>query len=212
MSGDEKDSSPVALLSDDLLLEGVARGDAASFETLFYRHYDRVYGLLFRLLGNRVEAEDVTQEVFLKLHRQRFAAGREHNVSAWLYQVATNLGYNAIRSRKRLWQRNVHMVPEPMDTRNDPAIKVEQRQNRAETLARVRAALASLPERQSQLLLLRQMGLSYAELAEACQVAPGSVGTLLARAAKAFRDVYREEREADDADDADFDSYQRHQR
>jgi RNA polymerase sigma-70 factor, ECF subfamily len=186
----EQDSNPVTSLSDNLLLEGIVRGDTASFETLFYRHYDRVYGLLFRLLGNRVEAEDVTQEVFLKLHRQRFAAGREHNVGAWLYQVATNLGYNAIRSRKRLWQHNVHLVRDAADPGNDPAVKVEQRQNRAETQARVRAALANLPQRQSQLLLLRQMGLSYAELAEACQVAPGSVGTLLARAAKAFREAY----------------------
>jgi RNA polymerase sigma-70 factor, ECF subfamily len=186
----EKDSNPVTSLSDNLLLEGIDRGDVASFETLFYRHYDRVYGLLFRLLGNRVEAEDVTQEVFLKLYRQRFAAGREHNAGAWLYQVATNLGYNAMRNRQRLWQRNMHLVPDPGDPSHDPALKVEQRQNRAEAQARVRATLARLPQRQSQLLLLRQMGLSYAELAAACQVAPGSVGTLLARAAKAFREAY----------------------
>jgi RNA polymerase sigma-70 factor (ECF subfamily) len=54
----------------------------------------------------------------------------------------------------------------------------------------VRRALRRLPERQTQLLLLRQMGLSYAELADACGVAPGSVGTLLARAASAFRKAY----------------------
>jgi RNA polymerase sigma-70 factor, ECF subfamily len=189
----EKDNSLVTSLSDNLLLEGIVRGDTASFETLFYRHYDRIYGLLFRLLGNRVEAEDVTQEVFLKLYRQRFTAGREHNVGAWLYQVATNLGYNAIRGRKRHWQHNVHLVRDAADPGNDPAVNVEQRQNRAETQARVRAALANLPQRQSQLLLLRQMGLSYAELAEACQVAPGSVGTLLARAAKAFREAFETE-------------------
>jgi RNA polymerase sigma-70 factor, ECF subfamily len=189
----QKDNRPVTSLSDNLLLEGIERGDVASFETLFYRHYDRVYGLLFRLLGNRVEAEDVTQEVFLKLYRQHFGAGREHNAGAWLYQVAMNLGYNAIRGRKRLWQRNVHLVPEPGDRSHDPAVAVEQRQNQAEIRARVRSALACLPQRQSQMLLLRQMGLSYAEVAEACQVAPGSVGTLLARAARAFREAYEAE-------------------
>jgi RNA polymerase sigma-70 factor, ECF subfamily len=196
--GREEDNQPVTILSDNKLLEGVSRGDVASFETLFYRHYDRIYGLLFRLLGNRVEAEDVTQEVFLKLHRQRFSPGREHNAGAWLYQVAMNLGYNAIRSRRRLWQRNVHLVPEPLDPGSDPAVKVEQRQNQAEIQARVRAALACLPPRQSQMLLLRQMGLSYTELAEACQVAPNSVGTLLARAARAFREAYKEEKDADE--------------
>jgi RNA polymerase sigma-70 factor (ECF subfamily) len=56
----------------------------------------------------------------------------------------------------------------------------------------VRAALARLPQRQAQLLLLRQMGLSYAECADACDVAPGSVGTMLARAAAAFRKEYEE--------------------
>jgi RNA polymerase sigma-70 factor (ECF subfamily) len=54
----------------------------------------------------------------------------------------------------------------------------------------VRAALAQLTPRQSQLLVLRQMGFSYEEIAEVCEVAPGSVGTLLARAAQAFREVY----------------------
>lgn len=175
----------VTALSDNMLLEGIGRGDTASFETLFHRHYDRVYGLLFRLVGNRVEAEDLTQELFLKLYRQPLRGGRDHNVSAWLYRAATNLGYNHIRGRRRFWQRNVLLVPE--DRHDDPADTVAER----EMKAAVRAALARLPERQVQLLLLRQMGLSYAELAETCDVAPGSVGTLLARAAEAFRKAYK---------------------
>lgn len=177
----------VTTLSDNLLLERIGRGDDASFETLFHRHYDRVYGLLFRLVGNRAEAEDLTQEVFLKLYHHTFGQ-REHNVSAWLYRVATNTGYNAIRSRNRRWQRNVWLVPDPKGSPGADR-EVEQR----ETEAAVRAALARLPERQAQLLLLRQMGLSYAECAEACGVASGSVGTLLARAAAAFRQAYEEE-------------------
>jgi RNA polymerase sigma-70 factor, ECF subfamily len=185
----KKDSSPLTTVTDNLLLAGVGRGDVASFETIFYRHYDRVYGLLFRLLGNRAEAEEVTQEVFLKLYQQRFTADREHHIGAWLYQVATNMGYNAVRGRKRLWQRNLLLAPDVSDNSNDPAALAEQRQ----TQARVRAALARLPERQVQLLMLRQMGFSYTELAEVCQVAPTSVGTLLARAAQAFRKVYEEE-------------------
>ena len=99
----------VTTLSDNLLLERVGQGDIDSFDALFHRHYDRIYGLLFRLLGNRVEAEDLTQEVFMKLYhhaygkkslRQKlFSRQREHNLSAWLYRVATNMGYNAIRGR-----------------------------------------------------------------------------------------------------------------
>jgi RNA polymerase sigma-70 factor (ECF subfamily) len=183
----------VTSMSDNLLLERIGLGDAASFETLFYRHYDRVYGLLFRLVGNRVEAEDLTQEAFLRLYDQSFGKShfvgkREHNVSAWLYRVATNLGYNMIRSRKRRWRRNLALVPDP-DGEPGPDRQVEN----LEAQAAVRATLAKLQPRQTQLLLLRQMGLSYAECAEACEIAPGSVGTLLARAARAFREEYEED-------------------
>jgi RNA polymerase sigma-70 factor (ECF subfamily) len=176
-------------LSDTRLLERAGQGDEASFEALFYRHYDRVYGLLFRLVGNRVEAEDITQEVFLKLYRQPLRGRREHNVRGWLYRVATNMGYNHIRSRKRRWGRNRHLLPDITDAAQPPAERAIQ----DETRAAVRAALAGLPQRQTQLLLLRQMGLSYAELAAACDIAPGSVGTLLSRAAQAFREAYEEQ-------------------
>lgn len=189
-----KEHSATAL-SDNLLLERLSQGDTASFETLFYRHYDRVYGLLFRLLGSRAEAEDVVQEVFLKLYDHAFGQRpfwqrprqEGHHLTAWLYQVATNAGYNAIRSRKRRWQRNTVLLPDPTNSPN-PAAIVEKNE---ETTA-VRAALAKLPPQQTQLLLLRQMDMSYAELAEACDIAPGSVGTLLRRAAAAFRAAYLE--------------------
>jgi RNA polymerase sigma-70 factor (ECF subfamily) len=181
---DSKDE-PMTTVSDNMLLERLGQGDVTSFETLFLRHYDRVYGLLFRLLGDRGEAEDVLQEVFLKLYYHPLRFDEENNVSAWLYRVATNMGYNAIRGRKRLDQRNSYLVP---DASPDPADTVAQR----EAATKVRTALAKLNPRQVQLLLLRQMGLSYEELATACGIAPTSVGTLLARAGKAFRDVYKE--------------------
>jgi RNA polymerase sigma-70 factor (ECF subfamily) len=182
----------VTTLSDNLLLERISRGDVDSFETLFYRHYDRIYGLLFRLVGNRVEAEDLTQEAFLKLYdhafgNRRFSNKRKHNIGAWLYRVATNMGYNLLRSRKRRWRRNLALVPEPGGEAG-----AEQEFEKQETKATVRAALLKLPARQTQLLILRQMGLSYAECAEACGVASSSVGTLLSRAAAAFRIAYQE--------------------
>lgn len=190
MSYEDAEEDPVTALSDSALVERMSRGDTASFETLFYRHYDRVYGLLFRLLGNRVEAEDMTQEVFMKLYQQRFRGQREHNVGAWLYRVATNMAYNQIRGRKRRWQRNTVLVPDITDHPLDPADAAAQ----SEIRESVRTALTRLPERQTQLLLLRQMGLSYAELAEACDVAPGSIGALLSRAADAFRAAYEKDK------------------
>jgi RNA polymerase sigma-70 factor (ECF subfamily) len=189
VSNDELKEARMAVLTDNMLVERLGRGDVRSFETLFYRHYDRVYGVLFRLIGNRQEAEDVTQEVFIRLYRQPFEGQRDHNLSAWLYRVATNMGYNHIRSRKRRWSRNRILVPESNDKQSDPAEEVSA----IETREKVRAALAELPERQTQLLLMRQMGFSYAELADCFGVAPSSVGTLLARAADAFRVAYKEE-------------------
>jgi RNA polymerase sigma-70 factor, ECF subfamily len=186
----QQDEITMTTLSDNLLLEQIGAGDIESFDTLFHRHYDRVYGLLFRLLGNRGEAEDMTQEVFLKLYqhayrKKLFKRQREHNIGAWLYRVATNMGYNEIRSRQRRWQRNLVLVPDPQGS---PAAEQEVEQRERETA--VRAALAQLSERQVQLLLMRQMDFSYAECAAACDIAPSSVGTLLARAAQAFRQAY----------------------
>ena len=177
----------MAVLSDAALLAGAARGDTAAFETLFQRHYDRVYGILFRLVGERGEAEDLAQEAFLRLHahahRRRVS---DDNVSAWLYRVATNLGYNALRDRRRRWQRDVHLVPsETGDVEAEAARREERRA--------VRAALARLNERQAQLLILRQMEFSYAECAAIVGVAPASVGALLARAARAFREAYEQQ-------------------
>lgn len=174
-------------LADNTLMQRVARGDTASFDTLFLRHYDRVYGILFRLVGNRAEAEDLVQEVFLRLHAHA-ANGRsrtDDNIAAWLYRVATNMGYNALRARKRQGERDMLLVP---DSAGGPSAETVLLQRENER--RVRATLARLSERQAQLLVLRQMGLSYAELAAVCEVAPGSVGTLLSRAAAAFRTEY----------------------
>ncbi len=185
--------SIVTTLSDNTLLKQISHGDEASFTTVFHQHYDRVYGILFRLLGNRVEAEDLTQEVFMKLHTHAFSKRffkrkREHNIGAWLYRTATNRGYNAIRSRQRRWQRDVLLIPDPAGSPNAEAeVELQERETA------VRNILAQLPERQTQLLLMRQMGFSYAECAQACDVAPSSVGTLLARATKAFKEKYEEE-------------------
>jgi RNA polymerase sigma-70 factor (ECF subfamily) len=183
----------VTSLTDNLLLEQIGQGDIASFEVVFHQHYDRVYGLLFRLLGNRDEAEDVTQELFLKLHEHAFSGrflqrNREHNIGAWLYRTATNMGYNAIRGRQRRWQRNTLLVPDPQGS---PGADKEVEQQERETA--VRQALAQLPERDTQLLLMRQMGFSYAECATAVGVAASSVGTLLTRASAAFKQAYEEE-------------------
>jgi RNA polymerase sigma-70 factor (ECF subfamily) len=167
-------------------LEKFRSGDESSFEELFTRHYDMVYGVLFRLMGSRAEAEDLSQEVFLKLV-DRPLRNRE-NVAGWLYRVAANAGYNALRSRQRREQREERAVREAQltGTTSGP----EEQTTRRETQREVRAALAEINPRSAKLLILREMGFSYKELAEVAEVAPGSVGTLLARAQQEFEAAY----------------------
>lgn len=184
-------NEPPTMVSDALLVERFREGDEASFEQLFVRHYDRVYGLLFRLVGTRHEAEDLAQEVFLRLYRRPLS--RPDNVGGWLYRVATNVGYNALRAENRRHRR------EQSGTTVDEAPSAESSAARREARHQVRAALATLKPRSAQLLLLRQMGFSYQELAQAVGVAPGSVGTLLNRAGDEFRKAYRAVTREEDA-------------
>ena len=176
------------MLSDALLLEGLRQGDQASFEALFHRHYQRVYYLLYRLVGNRQEAEELVQDVFMRLYQRPLRRG--NNVGGWLYRVATNMGYNALRGKKRRGRCEEAVMADTPLTAPSAAAEGERRAARAE----VRTALARLKPRQGQLLLLRQMGFSYKELAVVLGVSPNSIGTLLARAEKAFRKAYEGDR------------------
>lgn len=113
-------------------------------------------------------------------------AGRQHNLLAWLLTVATHQSYNALRGRRRRQEREDLAGKAVVETEpTEVALSAHQ-------CEQVRQALACLPERQAQMLLLRQAGLSYAELAAAFGVAPTSVGTLLARAEKAFQEAYEQ--------------------
>jgi RNA polymerase sigma-70 factor (ECF subfamily) len=170
--------------SDALLLEGLRQGDEASFEALFHRHYPRVYHLLYRLMGNREEAEELAQEVFIKLYQRPLRRG--DNVGGWLYRVATNKAYNALRGEKRRGQREETVAADAPLSAPSAAAEYQRRASQAA----VRETLTRLTPRQGKLLLLRQMGFSYKELAGMLGVSPNSIGTLLARAERAFRKAY----------------------
>ncbi len=175
---------------------GVSRTEAADapasvqFEHVFLEQYPHVYGVLVRLLGDRAEAEDLALETFWRLHRKPPDSKREHNLGGWLYRVATNLGLNALRARKRRERYELEAGKDVFarGVADDPADAYAAEEERA----RVRQVLARLDERQAQLLLLRHSGLAYDELAVALGVSPNSIGTLLARAEREFEKRYRE--------------------
>lgn len=163
------------------------RTEEAAFETVFLEHYPRIYGVLFRLVGDRAEAEDLALEAFWKLW-ERIPA-RPENLGGWLYRVAVRLGYNALRAARRRghYEESAGREALVFDAPADPAQTAERRAERA----RVRAVLSQLPPRDAQLLLLRHSGLSYKEIAATLGLAPGSVGTLLVRAEKEFERQYQ---------------------
>ena len=139
----EKEQQKVAAISDAVLLARFRAGDEASFEILFDRHYDMVYGVLFRLMGSRAEAEDIAQEVFLKLYRRPLR--HRDNVAGWLYRVATNAGYNALRTRQRRARREERAVREADLTTSKPG--PEEHVSRAQTRREVQDALARIKPR-----------------------------------------------------------------
>jgi RNA polymerase sigma-70 factor (ECF subfamily) len=171
--------------TDAALLERLRSGDSVAFDKLFLRHYAVVYRVLHGVAGSVQEAEDLAQETFIALYRQPPRLEGSGSLGAWLYRVAVNRAYNALRSSQRLQRRLERVELEQQSDPQDEYLRSEER-------ARVRAALARLPERQSQLLLLRHAGLAYAEIAAIVDVAPGSVGTLLARAERAFVAEYEQ--------------------
>jgi RNA polymerase sigma factor (sigma-70 family) len=155
------------------------------FVELFNAHFERLYRYLHRLSGDADLAADLAQDALVRLYQR----GAPPDVpAAWLITVATNLFRNARGQRSRRLRlltaaRAERVVADPGPS---PAQAVEA----GDETARVRAALERLPERERRLLLLRAEGYSYAELAAALDLHDASVGTLLARAKRAFRDAY----------------------
>lgn len=150
------------------------------------QYWTRVCRVLTSLVGDGDEAEDLALETFYRLHTH--PPREKDKIGSWLYRVATNLGLNAIRARKRrkVYEDAAGRLKLEHDGPGDPAVEVERR----EIQQQVRRVLAAMRPRAARLLILRQFGLSYADLAETLGVAPGSVGTLLARAEADFERRY----------------------
>jgi RNA polymerase sigma factor (sigma-70 family) len=157
-----------------------ARGAVrADLEQVFRAAYPRVVAVAARVLGSRDEAEDVAQDVFLTFGRSSVPAGE---ASGWLSVAAAHTALNHLRSGRRRASREEAagagdaVVPDTADT----VVTLDERR-------RVRAALARLPRTQAVALVLRHSGLSYAEVAAAVDLSPGSVGTTVRRAESVLR-------------------------
>lgn len=161
------------------------------FVELFNTHHGRLFRVLNRMCGEPDLAADLAQEAFVRLHRR---GSLPDSPEAWLISVALNLlrnlksGEGRRRRLLTIWRgQQVHSEPPPPP---DAAPAAE------DSRRRVRAALDGMPERERRLLLLRAEGYSYRDIATALSVNEASVGVMLARARRAFRQAWEDRSDA----------------
>ena len=162
-------------------IDRIETGQAWDFESFFHSHYDRIRAVA-RVVGDPGRAEDLTVEAFWKLWRNPEAQGER--AGGWLYRTAIRMALNDLRQTAR----RSHYESQSENER--VWLSPEEAHAAAEERGNVRRVLAALDERQAELLILRSSGLSYDEVANAAEVNPASVGTLINRAQKAFRKEY----------------------
>ncbi|HEY0305001.1 MAG TPA: sigma-70 family RNA polymerase sigma factor [Longimicrobiales bacterium] len=153
------------------------------FDSLFQQLYPSLFRYLHRLTGDSDVADDIAQEAFVRLLKQSLP---EAEVRPWLFTVAMNLVRDHARKIDRR-QRLLTTAPVLVSSFAPPDEAVE----RGEQVSSVRAVLEQLSERDQQLLLMREEGFKYEEIAQVIGVAPASVGTLIARALRRFTDLYQ---------------------
>jgi RNA polymerase sigma-70 factor (ECF subfamily) len=165
--------------------------DAAAFDELMLRYQNRLVTVLEHLVGRRDQAEDLAQEVFLRVYRarKRYVAGAKF--STWLYTIANHVAANALRSRSR--RPEVNISPRATEsgsygTLDKVAVAASgamptRQMDKAELRDVVREAMQGLSERQRMAVLLNKFeDMSYADIAAAMELTPQAVKSLLSRA------------------------------
>ena len=161
------------------------------FVALFEAEFARLFRYLDRVSGEPELAADLAQDAFVRLHRR---GEMPEKPALWLITVALNLFRNVKAGRSR--RRRLLTVARAEAVLADPAPTPAHLVEAAESGVRVRAAIDQLPEREQRLLLLRAEGYSYRDMASALDLNEASIGTLLARAKRSFRQAYEDDFDA----------------
>lgn len=177
--------------ADKALALSARAGDRQAFTGLVHRHQDRVFRFLLRMLGNRDEAMDLTQDAFLKAWNALPDWRPEARFTTWLLQIARNTALDLLRRRQR-----IEFAPLDSETASDevgdPAPSPEKQFADRQRLSLLQRALDALPADQREILLLRELeDMSYAELALTLGINEGTVKSRLARARAAALINYR---------------------
>jgi len=207
---------------DVRLMLQVRDGDAAAFEELVRRYRDRLITVLEHLVGHREQAEDLAQDVFVRVFKARERYVPEAKFSTWLFTIANNVASNALRSRSRRKEVGVpegngaDSAPLPLDQLAKVAsgFMPTRALDKAEQAEMVRYAVASLSERQRMALLLAKFeGMSYQDIAQTMDLSVQAIKSLLSRARVNLKEILtpyvergirpdENDRHADDSDES----------
>lgn len=165
-------------MQSDPLIPAAAAGDLAAFDALLSRYERGVFSYLKRITSRREDAEDLTQETFLKVWRHLASYNPKYQFSTWLYTIATRTAYDWLRKKKKETIFFSDEFERTVETLEAPASYIEVEE--AHDLDRALAALK--PGYRIVLLLFYQRGFTYREIAETMDLPINTVKTLIRRA------------------------------
>jgi len=180
------------LISDESLTLSVLNGDLTAFEELVNRYKKPVFSIVYRMVGQYQEAEDITQEVFVNVYQKLYQFDRNKKFAPWIYRIATNASISALRRKKNVinldFDEAYGKSYEDYNTASssDPQLLCE----RQELRQFINEAINKLPESYRAVIILRyQMDLSNQEIAEIMEVSKENIEVRIHRARKALRQI-----------------------
>jgi RNA polymerase sigma-70 factor (ECF subfamily) len=185
--------------SDAAVMLRVAAGDEAGFNYLARKYHRPIMHFLFRMVRNEAVAEELAQEVFLRVYRSRESYRAEAKFTTWLYRIATNLAVNHARDTK--YERSAQTIyldapDEESGTTPDVAddeLTVEQRMMRDERMGAIHKHVMALPERQRMAVLMHKyQGMDYRQIGDVLKLSESATKSLLFRAYQTLRDRLKE--------------------
>jgi RNA polymerase sigma-70 factor (ECF subfamily) len=185
--------SPFDGLDDAAVVQAFLGGDARAFTELVVRYQTRLLNFVYRTIGDRERAEDLVQEVFVRVHRHLHRFDQSKKFSTWIYTIASNLAKNELRNRSRNPLVLFQTIKKQWEADHRP-LQFEDSRSRPDDLYRKRHlrelvewSVAQLPEHHRVVFVLRELeGKSYEEIAEITGCNLGTVKSRLNRARNSF--------------------------
>jgi RNA polymerase sigma-70 factor (ECF subfamily) len=176
------------------LMARIADGDGYAFEILVHRHQTSVLNLIYRFIGDRTKAQDLAQEVFLRVWQAAKTYKPKAKFTTWIYRITANLCFNELKSsHRRKWfpfqQSGEHSGNPLEETLSDSGPSAEDLLLEKERSRQISDALQSLPDNQRMALVLKRYdNLSYAEIAQIIGCSVSAVESLLVRAKRTLQE------------------------